>query len=173
MKIPVAEAARQLEERGLLTRFRHDQSERVIKRARELLGPDLPADLIDFYREHIAWIADFQSHVPVWNDWVGWKDDDILAELLHVDAAPLFGDGYGNIYGLDLRSRIATPAVYLFDHEREFEIESAAGSSLGAFMLLLADEDRAYAEGWPERWELDIDPDIETCPRARAIWAAD
>ena len=48
----------------------------------------------------------------------------------------------------------------------------AAGSSLGAFLLLLADHDRSYDEKWPKKWELRIDPDIDKCPRARAIWAA-
>jgi hypothetical protein len=37
-------------------------------------------------------------------------------------------------------------------------------------MLLAADHDKAYAEDWPERWQLSIDPDIDKCPRAPAIW---
>jgi len=65
------------------------------------------------------------------------------------------------------------PAVYFFDHEDSYERPHwAAGSSLGAFLLLLADGDRAHAEAWPQKWELSIDPDIEKCPRAPAIWAA-
>jgi hypothetical protein len=59
------------------------------------------------------------------------------------------------------------------DHERSYEKpEWAAGSSLGAFLLLLADSDRSYAEHWQPRWELTIDPDIEKCPRAPSIWNA-
>lgn len=99
--------------------------------------------------------------------------DSLVTELLHADAVPLFGDGCGNLYGLDLTLGVEVPAVYFFDHERSYEKpEWAAGSSVGAFLLLLADSDRAYAEGWPSRWELGIDPDIEKCPRAPAIWAA-
>jgi hypothetical protein len=40
------------------------------------------------------------------------------------------------------------------------------------FLLLLADHDRSYDENWPQRWELKVDPDIERCPRAPAIWNA-
>jgi len=25
-------------------------------------------------------------------------------------------------------------------------------------------------ENWPAKWELTIDPDLERCPRAPAIW---
>lgn len=59
---------------------------------------------------------------------------------------------------------------YLFDHERGFAPEPAAGSSLGVFLLLLADHDRAYDEKWPACWQLKVDPYIERCPRAPAIW---
>ena len=48
--------------------------------------------------------------------------------------------------------------------------EFAAGSSLGAFLLLLAEEDRAYDERWPTGWQLKIDPDLYRCSRARAVW---
>jgi hypothetical protein len=61
--------------------------------------------------------------------------------------------------------------VYFFDHQDEYERPRwAAGSSLGAFLLLYADHDRAYAEDRPDGWELEIDPDIDKCPRAPAIW---
>lgn len=39
-----------------------------------------------------------------------------------------------------------------------------------AFTLYLANADKALDEGWPERWMLTHDPDIEHCPRAPAIW---
>jgi hypothetical protein len=91
--------------------------------------------------------------------------------LLHVQAVPIFFDGCGSLYGLDLSSGDLTPAVYFFDHEDEFSKPHwAAGSSLGAFLLLLADHDRAYRENWSERWQLAIDPDLDNCPRAPAIW---
>lgn len=174
MRLSVAEAAQQLEARGLLTRERHDDSERVIAHVRTLLGRELPLDLVNFYRERIDTIGQFWAQTPAWNERVGWQSDDTLVTVLaHVDAVPVFDDGCGGLYGLDLTPGIKVPAVYYFDHEREFrEPEWAAGSSLGTFMLLLAEHDRAYREEWPERWELKIDPDLERCPRAPAIWAA-
>lgn len=173
MTISVHEAARQLEERGLLKRERHDHSSRIIEHVRDLLGRELPSDLVEFYRERIASIGEFSAMTPHWNERVGWRTpDELIAKLLHADAVPLFDDGCGNFYGLDLTSGVEAPAVYFFDHERSYEKpEWAAGSSIGVFLLLLADSDRAYAEGWPSRWELGIDPDIEKCPRAPAIWA--
>lgn len=174
MRIPVAEAARQLEERGLLVRERQDHSGRIIAHVQTLLGRPLPEDLFDFYRERIAEIDGFSAQTPGWNDWVGWRSpDSLVTELLHADAVPLFGDECGNLYGLDLTPGVEIPAVYFFDHENSFEKpEWAAGSSLGAFMLLFADSDRAFLENWPPRWELAIDPDLEKCPRAPALWAA-
>ena len=173
MRIPVQEAARQLEERGLLKRERHDDAGRIIEHVHSLLGRELPTDLVEFYRERIASIGEFPSVTPHWNERVGWRTPDgLLTRLAHADAVPLFGDGAGNFYGLDLTLGVEAPAVYFFDHERDYEKPIwAAGSSLGAFLLLLADSDRAYAEDWPPRWELRIDPDIEKCPRAPAIWS--
>jgi hypothetical protein len=96
-----------------------------------------------------------------------------VTSLRHVNAVPLFDDGCGNLYGLDLTPDVDSPAVYFFDHERGYEKpEYAAGSSLGTFLLLLAEGDKAQAEGWPHKCELGIDPDLERCPRAPAIWAA-
>jgi hypothetical protein len=174
MKMPISEAATRLEEHGLLRRERNDHSTRVIEHVRSLLGRDLPNDLMDFYRERIAQIGDFHALTPEWNDHVGWRSPDRLVTMLsHVDAVPLFDDGCGNVYGLDLTPGVETPAVYFFDHERDFEGPAwSAGSSLGAFLLLLADQDRAHDEGWPQKWELAVDPDIDKCPRAPAIWAA-
>jgi hypothetical protein len=86
---------------------------------------------------------------------------------------PIFFDGCGSLFGLDLASGDTTPAVYFFDHADEFaKPRWAAGSSLGAFLLLAADHDQAYEENWPERWQLAIDPDLDKCPRAPAIWNA-
>ena len=111
---------------------------------------------------------------PHWNERVGWRTpDELVTKLLHAEAVPIFDDGCGNFFGLDLTPDVEVPAIYFFDYERSYERpEWAAGSSVGAFLLLLAVSDRAYAERWPLRWELNIDPDIEKCPRAPTIWAA-
>jgi hypothetical protein len=174
MKVSVSEAAGQLEARGVLKREAQDHSERVIEHVGRLLKRELPVDLVDFYRERIVRIGEFYAAAPEWNDYVGWRSpDNLVTELLHVEAAPLFDDGCGNLYGLDLTPGVETPAVYFFDHERAFEQpEWAAGSSLGAFLLILADQDRAHREQWPRKWELSIDPDLEHCPRAPAVWNA-
>jgi hypothetical protein len=174
MRISVSEAARQLEERGLLTRERKDHSDKVIEHVRNLLGRELPPDLVDFYRERIATLGEFYAQTPGWNEWVGWRSpDSLVTKLVHADAVPLFDDGCGDLYGLDLTPRVEVPAVYFFDHEDGYERPHwAAGFSLGAFLLLLADADRAHANEWPERWELKIDPALEKCPRAPAIWFA-
>lgn len=174
MRIPVPDAAHQLETRGLLKRERHDHADRITEHVQRLLGRELPADLVDFYGERIASVGEFPSIVPHWNERVGWRTPDrLVTELLHAGAVPLFDDGCGNLYGLDLTPGVDAPAVYFFDHERSYEKPKwAAGSSLGAFLLILADNDRSYAEDWPPRWELKIDPDLEKCPRAPAIWYA-
>lgn len=174
MKIGVAEAASALEAQGRLERDRVDHSARIITRVSEQLGRALPSDLEDFYRARIAYIGEFAAIAPIWNDWVGWRPMAVdSTKLLPVQAVPIFFDGCGSLFGLDLAAGDATPAVYFFDHEDEFATPRyAAGSSLGAFLLLAADHDRALHEGWPERWELSIDPDIGKCPRAPAIWDA-
>lgn len=172
MKISVKEAALALEERGLLRRHKSDHSELVIDRVRELLGRPLPEELIDFYRERIARVGDFGAIAPSWNDWVGWgKDDFPSTALLHAEAVPIFSDGCFNLFGLDLSSGAESPAVYFFEESRGFERPIyAAGSSLGAFLLLLAEEDLAFQENRPPGWQLAIDPDLDKCPRAPPIW---
>jgi len=175
MTISVSDAAHQLEARGLLVRSRRSHAEEVIAHVRALLGQELPQDLADFYREGIEQVDDYFAATPEWNDHVGWRSPDtLITQLLHTKAVPLFGDGFGNLYGLDLTVGVEPPAVYFFDHEQSYASpEYAVGSSLGTFLLLLADHHRAYAEGWPEKWQLTIDPNIDKCPRAPAIWAAD
>lgn len=174
MKISIQAAARQLEERGMLQRERNDYSDKIIQHVRDLLGRELPPELVELYQERIAEIGEFTAMTPLWSERVGWRSpDSLITQLLHADAVPLFDDGCGNLFGLDLTPGLGSPAVYFFDHELGFEKpEWAAGSSLAVFLLLLADSDRAYAEKWPDRWELEIDPDIDKCPRAPAIWDA-
>ncbi len=174
MTISVCQAACQLEARGVLWRTRQDQSERIIPHLSDLIGQDLPADLKDFYRERIACIDQFDSILPHWNPYVGWRTPgDVFTRYLHHQIMPLFGDGCGSHFVLDLTPGVEVPAVYFLDHECE-DVGPlyATGSSLGAFMLLLADHDRAFQESWPEKWELAIDPDLGSCPRAPPIWAA-
>lgn len=174
MRIAVPEAVAQLDRRGLIERRQDDHSDRIIEHVGDLVGRAIPGDLADFYRERIHGLDGFLAIRPTWNDHVGWHgSDSIVARLLHVQAAPIFWDGCGSLYGLDLASGEDVPAVYFFDHEDSFERPRfAAGSSLGAFLLLLADHDRASEERWPPKWELTIDPDLEKCPRAPAIWDA-
>lgn len=174
MRIPVEDAVRDLEARGLITRERHDHSDKIIAHVQQLLRRPLPLDLIDFYRESIARVGDNNPLGPAWNDWLGRiTTDGGVTELLAVDAVPLFTDGCGSLFGLDITPGVEFPAVYFFDKDDGFEKANyAAGSSLGAFLLIYADSDRAYAEKWFDRWELQVDPDIDKCPRARAIWNA-
>ncbi len=172
MRVRIADALRQLEGRGVVKRFRYAQAQHIIPYVEALVGRPLPDDLIDFYQEEIASIEDCTAISPAWNDRMGWRTPDTLVtELLHVNAIPLFYDGCGNQFALDLTPRVETPAVYFFDHEGDGEAPVwAAGSSLGTFLLLAADHDRALDEKWPRKWELKIDPDIDKCPRAPAIW---
>lgn len=172
MRIPVAEALRRLEGRGVVTHFRRHYPEKILPYVSHLIGRQLPEELVDLYRANVAGIDYCDAISPTWSDYVGWRTPDTLVtELLHVNAIPLFYDGCGNKFALDLTPGVATPAVYFFESWRESP-SYCAGSSLGAFMLLAADHDRAYREGWPEKWELEIDPDIDKQPRARAIWNA-
>jgi hypothetical protein len=177
LRISVADAAGLLEQRGTLTRGRSDHSARVIERVSELLGRELPQDLADFYRERIERVGEFWAISPIWNDRVGWRTSDtVVNELLNAQAVPIFGDGCGNLFGVDLTPGVEVPAVYFFEHEGPYPFakpEYAVGSSLGAFLLLLADHDRALDERWPAKWELSIDPDIDKCPRAPPLWLAD
>lgn len=84
-----------------------------------------------------------------------------------------FFDGCGNVFGLDLTPGTEIPAVYFFDHEHEFDRPRyAAGSSLGAFLLLLGEEDLAFREKRPAGWQLTIDPELDNCPRAPPVWRA-
>ena len=157
-----------------MIRYKGDQSERIVTRIREIVGRDLPLDLNDFYRERISQVGGYKSIVPIWNSYVGWRlPDHVFTQLIEHQAIPIFSDDFGNMFGLDISGLRSTPSVYFFDHEQgERGPIYAAGSSLGAFMLLLADQDRAFEEDWPPRWELSVDPDLENCPRAPPIWLA-
>lgn len=178
MRASVRDAVRQLDQRGLVKRYRdkiEDHPELIIDRVREIIGRDVPPDLADLYRERIYYIGEFDAYAPTWNDYVGWHGtDEYVSSFLHLNVIPIFGDGCGNRWVLDLTPGVEVPAVYFLDKLNiTDDLDFAAGSSLGAFLLLLGDHDRAIEEGWPEQWELNIDPDIDSCPRAPAIWRAD
>jgi hypothetical protein len=175
MTATVIEATQILERRGVLRRARKDQSSLVIDYVAKVIGRRLPADLAEFYREHIERIGDFGSTTPVWNDHVGWlKRNSVIEWLLPAQAVPIFDDGCGSFFGVDVSRITDHPAVYFFDHESEFKYPSyAAGSSIGTFLLLLAEHDAAIEEKRPLDWELSLDPDIAKCPRAPPIWLAD
>ena len=174
MSQTVHDVAQKLEDRGLLTRARADDSAGIIEHVRQALRKDLPEDLEAFYRERITRLGDFNAILPTGNERVGWRSGATAMDcLLPASAVPLFSDGCGSLFGLDLSAGDAMPAVYFFDHEDEFRTPSwAAGSSLAAFLLILADSDRAQSEGWPLQWELNLDPHLGNCARAPAIWDA-
>lgn len=176
MNLSVHDAAVTLEQQGLVQRQKRDISKLMIEHVSDILGRPLPVYLVELYGESIQRIGDFRAVLPVPNGRIGWREseDSVLARLLAVDAVPVFFDGNGNLFGLDLASDDARPAVYFFDHERLYERPVyAAGSSLGAFMLLLSQEDRAIAEDWPADWQKAIDPEIDRCPRAPPLWLVD
>jgi hypothetical protein len=174
MTISVTGAARILEERGALGRRRKNQVEWVVDFVAQLIGRPVPADLAEFYRENIEGVGDFGTTIPIWNDHVGRVTDDAGIDwLLPGKAIPLFSDGCGNLFGVDVSKVTDHPAVYFFDHEKGWEKPSyAAGSSIGTFLLLLAEHDIAIDEKRPPGWELTIDPDLGMCSRAPPIWLA-
>lgn len=144
----------------------------VIDRVSDLFGQDLPEDLKAFYRERIDRVADFSSYIPTWNDWVGWPDgDEWIIEWREAGAVPLFSDGCGNSWALDLTAGDRTPAVYFFDAITDRGTpQYAAGSTLARFLLLLAEHDLAFHEDRPRGWEKRLDPEIDRCPRAPPEW---
>jgi hypothetical protein len=172
--ISVAEASQTLVERRLLERERFDHSALIIDHVSELTGRALPSDLVDFYRQRIKSVGDFGATPPVRSGRTGWRTrNDVTTWLLAAGAIPIFSDGCGSLFGVDLLSAADHPAVYFFDHEDNYEKPSyAAGSSIGAFLLLLAEHDAALDERRPPGWELTIDPDLGRCPRAPPIWRA-
>jgi hypothetical protein len=173
MDITVSEACRTLQARGALRRSRRDEADGIIQQVRERLGGRMPPDLEALYRESVASVGEFAAILPEWRERPEWRRDGSVGLLLHVDAVPIFSDGCGNFYGLDLASGDQRPGVYFFDSEDMFERPHwAAGSSLARFLLLLAEHDQALDEGRPTGWELSIDPDIDKCPRAPAVWLA-
>ena len=174
MTVSVTDAARMLETRGQLQRERFDHSALIIAHVAELARRPLPADFADFYRQCIREVGGFRATPPRWNSNVGWlKRNCVINWLLPASAAPIFSDGCGNLFGVDVSRATDHPAVYFFDHEKGWESPAyAAGSSIGAFLLLLAEHDAAIEENRPQGWELAIDPDLDKCPRAPPIWRA-
>lgn len=149
----MSEACDLLEGRGALRRQPRDQSDGIIQQVRELFGGQMPADLEALYRERVASVGDFAAILPRWNARPEWRQEGALRSLLHAQAVPIFSDGSGNLYGLDLSSERQTPAVYFFDHEDLFERPRwAAGSSIGRFLLLLAQHEQAISENRSAGW---------------------
>lgn len=174
MNLSIADVANELEQRRALIRARADHSAQIIERVSEEIGQQIPQDLEAFYRERIARVGDFLAISPIWSERVGWRPGMVETTLLlAAQAVPIFSDGCGSFYRVDLDTGDATPAVYFFDHQDDFgKPRWAAGSSLATFLLLLADGDRAHREKWPSKWELAIDPALDRRPRAPAIWNA-
>jgi hypothetical protein len=128
MTVSVSEAAHTLEERGMLRRRRKNQSEWVIEFVGSLIGRPIPADLAEFYRENIDGVGYFGTTIPVWNDYVSRVTDMASIDwLLPGKAIPLFWDGCGNLWGVDVSTASDHPAVYFFDHEEGWE-EPAYGA---------------------------------------------
>jgi hypothetical protein len=174
MTVSVPQAAHMLEQRGTLSRRRKNQSEWVIEFVGGLIGKAIPADLAEFYRENIDRVGDFDTTIPVWNDYVSRvTDDGCIDWLLPAKAIPLFSDGCGNLWGMDVSTATDHPSVYFFDKADAWEKPSyAAGSTIGTFLLLLAEHDTALDEKRTPGWELKIDPDLAKCTRAPPIWLA-
>lgn len=173
MDTTISQACRLLEAKGALRRLPKDQSEGTVQQVRELLSGRMPADLETLYRERVEKVGDFPALLPKWSERPEWRREGALRTLLPAQAVPIFSDGSGSLFGLDLSSGDQTPAVYFFDHEDLFARPRwAAGSSIGRFLLLLAQHDQAIAEGRSAGWELSIDPDLDKCPRAPPIWLA-
>lgn len=173
MDVSVREACRTLEAHGALRRRLRRSPDGIVAYVRELLGDEMPAALEALYREGVEAIGDFRAVLPKWNERPERRREGLLRALLPAQAVPIFSDGAGSLYGLDLSSGMTSPAVYFFDHEDLFERPRwAAGSSLGRFLLLLGQHDRAVDEGRAPGWERGIDPDIDKCSRAPPIWLA-
>ena len=169
----VAEVAGPHEGSGDLVRQRAAWPDGCAAWVSQEIGRALPEDLEAFYRERIVRIGDFLAVAPVWRGREGWRHGIAeVTRLLHAGAVPIFSDGCGSWFGLDLEAGETTPTIYFFDHEDGFRSPQwAAGSSLARFLLLLAQTDRAQDENRPAKWQLEIDPDLERCARAPAIWA--
>ncbi len=173
MDVSVQEACRTLEAQGTLRRRQGEIPDGLVAYVRELLGDQMPANLEALYREGVEAIGDFRAVIPKWNERPERRREGLLCALLPAQAVPIFSDGAGSLYGLDLTSGVARPAVYFFDHEDLFERPRwAAGSSLGHFLLLLGQHDQAIDEGRAPGWEKSIDPNIDRCAWAPPIWLA-
>ena len=171
MGFTVQESCCTLDAQGALRRRPGGSPDGLVAYVRALLGDRMPADLEAFYREGIEAVGDFRAILPKWNERPERRREGMLRALLPAQAVPIFSDGAGSLYGLDLSSGAASPAVYFFDHEDLFERPRwAAGSSLGHFLVLLAQQDQAIEEGRTPGWERRIDPNIDKCPRAPPIW---
>jgi len=121
MSFTIASVAKELEQRNELIRAHPDQAARIVERISEELGQELPDDLKAFYRKHIARIGDFLATSPIWSERAGWRSGMVETTiLLSARAVPIFSDGCGSYYGVDIDAGDATPAVYFFDHQDQF-----------------------------------------------------
>lgn len=138
-----------------------------------LLSNQTPADLDAYQDESVAAVDNFRTVLPKLNQRCELCQEVMIRVLAPAQAVPIFWDGAGRLYGLDLFSEAASPAVYFFDHEGPFDRPRwAASPSLGRFLLLPGEQDQALEEGRTPGWEREIDPDIDKCPRAPPIWRA-
>ncbi|WP_141653169.1 SMI1/KNR4 family protein [Phenylobacterium immobile] len=146
-------------------------SPRVIDYMAEIIGQPIPDELAEFYSENIESICQFSSYVPVWNEWIGFRSSEREFWQSIPQAVPLFSDGCGSIFGLDLQYPGPRHGVYFFDHIDRFKFPSQpVGSSLATSLLILGDWDRALQEGWPDDWMEKIDPEIKNCLRVEPKW---
>lgn len=159
-----------IEARGLLTRSSEPFDEAMPPHLERLIGQPLPPDLIEFYRERVESIGLFDGLFPIWNDFMGrWLTEmEHFRVLRRSNAVPLFEDGGGNYFGLDLTA--GGTAVYFFDHADDYKPQDAAGSTLAKFLLILAEVAASEEGDLPSGRAREIDPDIDKCPRAEAGW---
>lgn len=172
----IADAVRRLEALGMVRRRRWALGPDLESYAASVIGRPIPQDLADLYRENLDYVGHFNAVAPIWSDYFGTWNSDSIDELLHVNAVPIFSDGSGNYFAVDLQSPGDSPPVYHFERAWNFRSPGfAVGSSIAKFLLLAAGAD-GTGNGFDAEdrdWVLSIDPDIEKCPRAPALWNTD
>lgn len=108
----IADVAKALEQRHELVRARVDHSAQIIEHVSDEMGQQLPEDLKAFYRERIARIGDFLAVAPIWSERAGWRAGMVATTaLLPARAVPIFSDGCGSFYGVDLDAGMRLPST--------------------------------------------------------------